>query len=88
MKGFASAHEYDGSFRTSAKTGFNINESMEFLIGKIIDRLTAISTNEFAPDERSISLDPGKHALSQSIRNKPKSGCCWVFNLIYFFSKY
>ena len=49
---------------------------MEFLIGKIIERLTDISKNEFSPDEKSIALDPGKHALSQSIRHKPKGGCC------------
>ena len=49
---------------------------MEFLIGKIIDRLTALSKNMFITDEKIISLDPGKHASSQNIRNKGQKGCC------------
>ena len=39
LEEFAEENGFDGCFRTSAKTGFNINEIIEFLIDKIIKRL-------------------------------------------------
>ena len=79
LKGFANTNNYIGSFRTSAKTGYNINESMEFLIEKIIERLSRSGSNEFTPDEKSISLNPQNHSMSNSIRmekEKKRNGCC------------
>ena len=36
LKGFANANNFIASFRTSAKTGFNIDESMKFLIEHVL----------------------------------------------------
>ena len=36
---FAQKNDFCGSFRTSAKTGFNISESMQYLIGTLIKRI-------------------------------------------------
>ena len=40
---FANKNGFDGAFRTSAKTGLNINESMTFLISNIIKRMERIN---------------------------------------------
>ena len=39
---FAKANDFCGCFRTSAKTGYNIKESMDFLIKLIIQRMKEI----------------------------------------------
>ena len=39
LKDFASKNGFCGAFRVSAKTGFNVNESMEYLINNIIERM-------------------------------------------------
>jgi len=58
---FASKNKFDGVFRTSAKTGSNINEAMSFLIETILDRMSKISSKEFMPDRKTVTLDPEKH---------------------------
>ena len=40
FKNFAFENGFDEAFRTSAKTGFNVNESMEYLIDNIIERMS------------------------------------------------
>ena len=47
---FASKNKFDGVFRTSAKTGLNIDESIKFLILNIIKRI------EKLPDEMKEKL--------------------------------
>ena len=39
LKDFASKNGFCGAFRVSAKTGLNVNESMEYLINNIIERM-------------------------------------------------
>ena len=39
LQTFAIENEFCGAFRTSAKTGFNVSESMEYLIRNIIKRM-------------------------------------------------
>ena len=46
LEEFAINNEFCGYFRTSAKTGLNINESMEFLIRNIIKRLSEIKVED------------------------------------------
>ena len=36
---FASKNGFCGAFRVSAKTGYNVNESMEYFINNIIERM-------------------------------------------------
>ena len=71
LKGFANANNFTGSFKASAKTGLNINESMDFLIKNIIKRLTKVNEG-MNPDKSSISIDPEKYAFTDSFRVKPK----------------
>ena len=39
LKYFTSKYGFCGVFRVSAKTGYNVNESMEFLINNILERM-------------------------------------------------
>ena len=75
---FAQNNDFIGSFRTSAKTGFNINESMSFLIKKIIERMenmTSKNLDVFSTERKSVALDPDKHS-EVAQRNQKKEGCC------------
>ena len=74
LKSFAKSNNFTAGFRTSAKTGLNITESMDFLIKNIISRLKKIHSD--FPDNNSISIDPDKHLINESFRGKPKTGCC------------
>ena len=76
LKGFANAHSFVASFRTSAKTGYNINESMSYLIEHILQRMSTISAKDFTTDRNSCNLDPSKHEKSDIIREQQKAGCC------------
>ncbi len=74
---FAKNNGFCGSFRTSAKTGVNISESMEYLIRNIIQRMEAIQSkgnDVFTADRKSVALDPDKH--SDVARKPKKEGCC------------
>ena len=39
LNDFASKNGFSGAFRVSAKTSSNVNESMEYLINNIIERM-------------------------------------------------
>ena len=79
LEEFSSSNGFCGSFRTSAKTGLNINESMEFLIKNIIQRMEAMQSkgNEvFTTERKSVALDPEKHNQATAAKRKKDSGCC------------
>ena len=76
LKGFANANNFIGSFRTSAKTGLNIDESMKFLIEHVLQRMSTINAKEFTNDRNSVNLDPSKHKDADNIREQQKGGCC------------
>jgi len=46
LEEFAKCNEYDGYFRTSAKTGLNVNEAMEYLIDIILKRIKYMNLRE------------------------------------------
>ena len=75
LKDFSDDNEFINCFRTSAKTGLNLNEAMSYLIEHIIERLKNISEKDIANDRKSIVLEPEKHANNDKYRHK-KSGCC------------
>lgn len=75
----ASENEFCGYFRTSAKTGLNVSESMEFLIKNIVKRMEDFSQkgNEvFNTERKSVALDPEKHNQKASSQRKKNDGCC------------
>ena len=81
LQEFAKNNEFCGCFRTSAKTGLNISESMEFLIKTIVKRMEDMQNkgNEevFSIERKIDALDPEKHnQAAASKRKKDKDGCC------------
>ena len=65
---FGEKNNFSGCFRTSAKTGFNVNESMDFLINLIIGNL---DKGVFERDRHnSIILD------RTFIKYSKKNNCC------------
>jgi hypothetical protein len=75
---FANKNKFIGSFRTSSKQGININESMNFLITHIIEKLEAIysnpnNANNEVREERknNVVLDKKKQTPV-----KKNSNCC------------
>ena len=79
LQQFAQNGEFCGCFRTSAKTGVNISESMEFLIKTIIKRMEDMASkgNEvFTTERKSVALDPEKHSPQAAAKRKKDSGGC------------
>ena len=80
LKEFAEQGEFCGCFRTSAKTGSKIDESMQFLIKTIVKRMEDMQskgTEVFTTERKSVALDPEKHNQAAATkRKKDKDGCC------------
>jgi 50S ribosomal subunit-associated GTPase HflX len=79
LQEFARTNEFCGCFRTSAKAGINISESMEFLIKTIIKRMEDMQSkgNEvFSVERKSVALDPEKHTQTAATKRKKDGGCC------------
>ena len=76
---FSEQNGFAGCFRTSAKTGKNIAESMEFLIKEIIKKMEEFNSKggDGANNRQSVALDPDKHNKEADIKRKQdKNGCC------------
>ena len=80
LKEFAQKGEFCGCFRTSAKTGVNVAEAMEYLIKTIVKRMEDMQskgTEVFTTDRKSVALDPKKHNQAAAAkRRKDGGGCC------------
>ena len=77
MKEFCEKNKFLRCFKTSAKTGINIDESMNFLISSIIDKMAALTQNGNNPFEKpreSLVLQSKKHTESNKDNNS--MGCC------------
>jgi small GTP-binding protein len=77
MKEFCEKNKFLRCFKTSAKTGINIDESMNFLISSIIDKMEALTQNGNNPFEKpreSLVLQSKKHTESNKDNNS--MGCC------------
>jgi small GTP-binding protein len=75
LEEFSKKNEFDACFKASAKTGLNINESMDALIDIIIKRLKTISDKDVNLNRKSVSIDPEKHSNQDKYRSK-QTGCC------------
>ena len=78
VKEFAETNKFCGHFRTSAKMGININESMEFLIKNIIERMEEFCKDGQIPvekDRKSIVLETAKYSTVSELPVH-KSYCC------------
>ena len=80
LKKYSEEKGFNGCFRSSAKTGQNIAESMEFLILEIIKKMEEIASkgnDVLINDRQSVTLDPDKHnEEADQKRKKSNSGCC------------
>jgi Ras-related protein Rab-7A len=73
LKEFANKNKFIESFRTSAKKGININDSMEFLIKHIVKKIEAMGTDNVRRSEgknNNIKLNEKKSNESK------KKNCC------------
>ena len=78
---FAKNNDFYGCFRTSAKTGLNVSQSMEFLIKNIIKRMEDMKEKEenedFKPGRQTVSLSPEmEKQVKGSIGKNYKNRCC------------
>jgi 50S ribosomal subunit-associated GTPase HflX len=72
IRDFADKNKFIGNFRTSAKQGINISESMEFLIKHIIDKLDNCKFNKNEKDRKNnIVLEKREHTTKTK-----KDKCC------------
>ena len=77
IKDFCEKNKFLRCFKTSAKTGTNIEEAMNFLISNIIDKMekiTSSGSNPFEKPRESLVLEKKKHSED----NKENNGgaCC------------
>ena len=78
LNNFANKNGFIGCFRSSAKEGINISETMEFLIRGIIQRMEKLAekgNDVFKTDRASVVLDQEKHTQS-SVKKKKDGTCC------------
>ena len=75
LKEFAQKNKFIGSFRSSAKLGININESMEYLIQNVVTKM-----EEKSKDGEIVLEKDRKSIILGSANNKPatksKDNCC------------
>ena len=78
MKEFCEKNNFLRCYKTSAKTGTNIDEAMNFLISTIIDKMESFSKNgenPFEKDRKSMVLQSSKHSENNK-ENNSMGGCC------------
>ncbi len=77
IKDFCEKNSFLRCFKTSAKTGTNIDESMNFLISTIIDKMESLvqnGSNPFEKDRKSMVLQSNKH--TENSKDNNSAGCC------------
>lgn len=78
IKEFTEKNNFVNFFRSSAKAGININESMEYIISNIIAKQESISLAKASTvtenDKKSIVLDPMKNHYNSKDNNR--NNCC------------
>ena len=78
LEEFARNNGFIGAFRTSAKTGKKVSESMEFLIKTIINRMDQMMTGlgkQNRIERKSLQLDPKNHVRAENARRRKKGFC-------------
>ena len=75
LREFSKQNGFDDCFKTSAKTGYNINESIDKLINIIMRRNNAIISKEMDLNRKSVNIDPEQHSEKDKYRTK-QTGCC------------
>ena len=77
LKTFSEDNGFNGYFRTSAKTGENINESMEFIIIEINRKLEDIKAKKINSKRNRLTIDHNRNNEKENRKKKnDNSGCC------------
>ena len=76
LKKFSDDNGFITCFRTSAKTGSNLNETMSYLINHILEKIKNLSSKDMTTDRRTLTLEPEKQENNDDIRKQQKSRCC------------
>ena len=76
LKKFSDDNGFITCFRTSAKTGLNLNEAMSNLIDNILEKLKNLSVKDLENDKQSVTLEPEKHENNSNARQQNKTKCC------------
>lgn len=75
LEEFSQNNDFDGCFKTSAKTGKNIKEAMDKLIELVIKRIDEMNSKDINIFRNSLALDPAKvKDLEESQETQEK--CC------------
>ena len=76
LESFSKENKFDCCFKTSAKTGFNIEKSMDTLIEIIVKRLDEYTSKEVIDlNRKTVAIDPENHSEKDKYRTK-QAGCC------------
>ena len=79
LKSYANENEFDCYFRASAKTGENVQEAINFLIIKIIERFDNMKADDYEQEgpRNSITLVAEHHTKQNVEKNRDKNeNCC------------
>lgn len=79
LKKVANEHGFIEAFKSSAKTGYNVNESMEFLLREIIKRLEAYEkegNNVFAKEKKGVQIDDEMVKAHKERKRDKGDTCC------------
>ena len=76
LENFCKENKFDCCFKTSAKTGYNVNQSMDKLIEIIAKRLDDYTSKEVIDlNRKTVNIDPENHSEKDKYRTK-QAGCC------------
>ena len=73
---FAKKNKFDAWFKTPAKTGENVNESMDKMLELIINKLNYFNTNYFIEHKNTLSLKTDQGSEIDKIRKNTQNNCC------------
>ena len=72
---FSKQNKFDAFFKTSVKTGENINESMDKLLEIVINKLNEINLDELVEHKNTLALNPERTSKVDKIRSE-QNFCC------------
>ena len=79
LEAFANSNGFGGCFRTSAKTGFNIDKAMECIIKNIVQRMEAVQKkgkDYFSEQGNNVILERERYNENGAVRKQQNQGCC------------
>ena len=79
LKKAAQENGFVEAFKSSAKTGYNVNESMDFLIREIVKRLESYEqegNNVFAKEKKGVEMDENMLKTHTGRKRDKGDTCC------------